>query len=98
MASDPATSELVVQVHLPLPFTATAVQPLMAEPLAVKLIVPEGAIGVTPAAASETVKVTAWFTLDEAGSEETMLDVAARALTVCVSVPGVLTVKFASPA
>ena len=58
MASDPATSELVVQVQLPLPFTATAVQPLMAEPLAVKLTVPEGTKGLTAPAVMEAVKVT----------------------------------------
>ena len=80
------------------PEYATAVTlPLMGEPWAVKLTVPEGTTGVTAVAAIEAVKVTAWFTLDETGDEEAMLNVAASGFTVCVSVAGVLTVKLASP-
>jgi hypothetical protein len=82
-----ATSDAVVQVALTAPpVSMTAGQSLLELPLMAKVIVPSGVMGASAEAASCAVKVTEVPTVTEAEGEGVgMLNVAASALTVCVT-------------
>src|SRR5208283_203368 len=97
MGSDPAASEEVEQIAAPVAFTATAPQPVIVVPFAVKFTFPDGATGVKATPLSCAVKVTGTLTFVELEGEAVRPSVAASAETVCVIVAGAATVKLLSP-